>query len=201
MYQNGPSSPTTELNSRDREILLDIAEASLVEFVNTGREREVNRDDVPPHLLEQRATFVTLRRQGELRGCMGSLLPRFPLVEDVAHNAFSAAAYDPRFSPLKVAELPGLNVQISLLTLPEPIRFTSEPHLLELIQPGVDGLTLTLGRHRGTLLPSVWKMCPDKQEFMNHLKKKAGLPVEFWDDDIKIERYRTFCWSRTVTKV
>lgn len=186
------------ITAGDQQLLLDVAEASLLELVNAGRELELATDDLPAHLCVQRATFVTLRRNGDLRGCMGSLLPRFPLAQDVAHNAYAAAAHDPRFSPLTSAELTGLHMQISLLTLPERMQFSSERELLAQIHPGVDGLTLTLGHHRGTLLPSVWEMCPDKREFLEHLKHKAGLAKDFWDDDVRVERYRTICWSRWV---
>lgn len=187
-----------DLTPQQQIQLLDIAQSAITEFAARSRELELRTDDYPAPLAEDRATFVTLRRFGDLRGCMGSLVPRFPLVRDVAHNAHAAAAFDPRFSPIKIDELPGLHVQISLLTLPEPMAFSSEENLLDQVQPGIDGLTLTLGRHRGTLLPSVWEMCPDKREFMKHLKHKAGLPTDFWDDEIKIERYRTICWSREI---
>lgn len=191
---------TDPLTLHDQNRLLDVAEASLREFVTAGRELELDTDECPPSLRDERATFVTLRRYGDLRGCMGSLLPRLPLVQDVAHNTYAAAAYDPRFAPLTAGELPGLHVQISLLTLPERMQFSSEHDLLEQMRPGVDGLTLTLGRHRGTLLPAVWEMCPDKRQFLEHLKRKAGLPSDFWNVDIHVERYQTICWSRLVTE-
>ncbi|MFN0198904.1 MAG: AmmeMemoRadiSam system protein A [Planctomycetaceae bacterium] len=188
------SSPVEQ----DRGTLLDVAELSLVHFLKTKREIGIDPLVFPPPLQQHRATFVTLRRGEHLRGCMGTLIPRMPLVQDVAHNAYASACHDPRFSPLTADEFPGLHIQISLLTLPEPIEFNSEDELLARIHPGIDGLILTHGHRRGTLLPSVWNMCPDKREFMEHLKQKAGLPKDFWDDDIRIERYRSISWSRTV---
>ncbi|MCW8831117.1 MAG: AmmeMemoRadiSam system protein A, partial [Gammaproteobacteria bacterium] len=140
-------------------------------------------------LKTRRATFVTLQKQGQLRGCIGMLEPVRPLAEDVAHNAFAAAFSDRRFSPLQADELEQLDIHISILGTPEKMTFDSEDDLLAQIRPGVDGLIMEEGHLRGTFLPSVWESVQDKKEFLNHLKMKSGLPGNYWSDSIIIHRY------------
>ena len=142
-------------------------------------------------LLEEGAAFVTLHKHGELRGCIGSLEAYQPLIEDVAENARSAALRDPRFPPVTPDEVAAIHIEISVLTKPEPMYFKSEDDLLEQIQPYEDGLVLQEGRRRGTFLPLVWQQLPDKKEFLMHLKHKAGLPVDYWSESVRVYRYRT----------
>lgn len=135
------------------------------------------------------ATFVTLKINGELRGCIGTLVAHRTLVEDIKGNAISAAFRDPRFSPLCKEEFNNLEISISLLTEPEDIHFSNEDELLSKIRPGIDGLILSTATNRGTFLPSVWEDLPEKSLFWQHLKRKAGLPVDFWSPDIVVQRY------------
>jgi len=135
------------------------------------------------------ATFVTLKMNGELRGCIGTLSAYRQLQVDVAENALAAAFKDPRFMPLTAYEFLKTNISISLLTEPEEINFTSEEDLLSKIRPGVDGLILSAGNNRGTFLPSVWEDLPEKELFWVHLKRKAGLSMDYWSPSIKVERY------------
>jgi len=137
-----------------------------------------------------RATFVTLQKQGELRGCIGRLEAARPLAEDIAGNAYSAAFEDPRFQPLHESELDGLEIHLSLLTPSEPLAFTSEQDLLDQLRPGEDGLILAEGSRRGTFLPSVWEQLTTPRQFLEHLKLKAGLPASYWSNSIKAWRYR-----------
>ncbi len=145
----------------------------------------------PRLLREPGASFVTLKKHGKLRGCMGSLTARRALAEDVAHNAYAAAFSDPRFSPLTEAEFVKLDFHLSVLTPAVPMSFRSETDLLRQLQPGIDGLVLEDGAHRGTFLPSVWESLPEAQQFLQHLKQKAGLPAHYWSDTLKISRYST----------
>ncbi len=142
----------------------------------------------------QGAAFVTLKKNGQLRGCIGSLSAYRPLPEDVAENAFAAAFRDPRFNTLTEDEMDEIEISISVLTAPEPMVFTSEQDLLSQLQPGVDGMILTEGGNRGTFLPSVWENCPEPASFLSHLKMKAGLPADYWSGTMKIERYKTVSW-------
>ena len=124
-------------------------------------------------------------------GCIGSLEARRPLICDVAENAFSAAFRDPRFPPLKAAELKSISLELSVLGQAERIVFDSEQDLLMQIRPELDGLILRDGNYRGTFLPSVWKSLPDARQFLQHLKLKAGLPADHWSDTLEVWRYTT----------
>jgi len=141
------------------------------------------------------ASFVTLHIGEELRGCIGSLQAHRPLICDVAENAFSAAFRDPRFPPLKEAELKNISLDISVLSQAERVVFDSEQDLLNGIRPGVDGLILKDGNYRGTFLPSVWESLPDAGQFLKHLKLKAGLPSDHWSDTLEVWRYTTECFG------
>ena len=142
-------------------------------------------------LQQIRATFVTLEIDGELRGCIGTLEAHQALVNDVAYNAHAAAFSDPRFFPLSEKEYPRLDIHISILTPAEPMRFSSENDLIAQLRPGVDGLILQDGNHRGTFLPSVWEQLPEAKQFFTHLKRKAGLPMDYWTDSLQVYRYTT----------
>lgn len=142
-----------------------------------------------PALQHHGASFVTLQKHGTLRGCIGTLDAYQPLVTDVAHNAHAAAFRDPRFPSLAADELHVLEFHISVLTEPQPMQVESEHDLLQQIRPQVDGLVIEEGYRRGTFLPSVWETLPDPKEFLLQLKRKAGLPPNYWSDQIKVSRY------------
>ncbi len=135
------------------------------------------------------ATFVTLKIERELRGCIGSLAPHRPLGEDVRANAQAAAFDDPRFPPLAIGEFASLEVEVSVLSPSTSILVRSEAELHAQLRPGVDGVTLQWGHRRGTFLPQVWESLPTPREFIAHLKRKAGLPLDFWSSDLAISRY------------
>lgn len=147
--------------------------------------------DYPRKLCENRATFVTLKINQQLRGCMGTMIAARPLVQDVSHHAYAAAFSDPRFSPLQSSEFPGLDIQISILSSLEPIFFNSEEDLIQQLRPGIDGLILQEGFQRGTFLPSVWESLPDPHDFLCHLKQKAGLSSHYWSHSLTVQRYTT----------
>jgi len=146
-----------------------------------------------PWLRQNGATFITLTRDGELRGCIGSLQAARPLGDDAAENAVAAAFRDPRFPPVTAAEWPGLQVEVSLLSTPKPMRFADEADLLGQICAGEDGLILEADGRRATFLPQVWESIRDKRQFLRELARKAGLP-----DDVRLGRCRV--WRYKVTK-
>ncbi|NTV71891.1 MAG: AmmeMemoRadiSam system protein A [Azonexaceae bacterium] len=148
-----------------------------------------------PELHKPGATFVTLTQHGDLRGCIGSLEAWRPLTQDVQENALAAAFRDPRFEPLTADELPVTRVEVSLLTPPEPIFFTSEADALAQLRPGIDGVIFTAGHRRSTFLPQVWEQLPGPASFMAHLKQKAGLPANYWGSDVHLERYNVKKWK------
>lgn len=139
-------------------------------------------------LREPGATFVTLKLDGELRGCIGSIEPRRALGDDVAHNA-RAASRDSRFPPLPRNRVAHLGVEVSLLSARERMGVASEAEALELLRPGVDGIVLEYGPFCSTFLPQVWESLPDPALFLAQLKRKAGLPARFWHADLRLSRY------------
>lgn len=185
------TEPNGPLGPKQRRRLLAIARESIAEGLELGRPLAVDPDDFDPALRTRRATFVTLQEQGQLRGCIGHLKAVQPLMRDVAENAFAAAFRDPRFPPLAAKELGALHIEISVLTPAVPLKFASETELLNLIEPGRDGLILEDGRARGTFLPSVWESLPEPVDFLQHLKHKAGLSASHWSDNLRVSRYRT----------
>lgn len=148
-------------------------------------------------LQEPGATFVTLTRQGQLRGCIGTLEAHRTLLADVKANAVSAALRDPRFAPLTLAELATTCIEVSLLSAMQPMPFESEAQALAQLQPGVDGVLLEFEHSRSTFLPQVWAQLPTAQAFMAHLKQKAGLPPDFWAPSLRLYRYSVCKWQES----
>ena len=146
-------------------------------------------------LRQNGATFVTLMKDGRLRGCIGTLQAGRPLAEDVADNAIGAAMRDPRFSRLTPDEWPYCRVEVSLLSAPKAIRFEDEADLLAQIEPGADGIILEHDGKRATYLPQVWESLPDKRKFLAELKHKAGIPDETSLRRCKVRRYRVAKWK------
>jgi len=154
-----------------------------------------------PWLREVRASFVTLKKEGELRGCIGSLEAHRPLAEDVGANARAAAFQDPRFARLSAGEFESLEIEVSVLSRPSPIVFEDHASLVRQIVPGEDGLILEHGsgrsRRRGTFLPQVWESLPAPEEFVSQLKRKAGLPSETRTTACTVRRYRVRKWRES----
>lgn len=145
------------------------------------------------------ASFVSLHARSEdgdaLRGCIGSLEPRRPLVDDVRHNAVQAAYHDPRFPPLQRPELPSISIEVSVLTPAEPLPCKGEAEAVRTLRPDVDGVILRCGALRATFLPQVWSSLPRPYDFLAQLKLKAGLPAIGWRTDIELLRYRVVAWK------
>lgn len=148
-----------------------------------------------PALHEAGTTFVTLTQQGDLRGCIGSLEAWRPLLKDVQENAIDAAFRDPRFAPLTQQELAITRVEVSLLTTPEAMNFSSEADALAQLRPNIDGLIFSAGARRSTFLPQVWEQLAEPRDFLTHLKQKAGLPANYWGNDVRLERYTVKKWK------
>jgi AmmeMemoRadiSam system protein B/AmmeMemoRadiSam system protein A len=147
--------------------------------------------DIPPlpELQEKGACFVTLRKDGQLRGCIGSPIAWRSLGEDLVDNAVRAAFTDPRFPPMGADEMFRVKLSLSLLTPPELMRFRDEADLLSQLRPGIDGLTIEDRGHHALFLPAVWEQLPDAEEFLRHLKAKAGLPRHHWSDQFRASRF------------
>jgi AmmeMemoRadiSam system protein A len=172
-------------------VLLAIARAA----VGSALDEPLPAPEDAPWLKKRGACFVTLTQRGRLRGCMGSLDARQPLLADVKENAVAAATRDWRFAPLTPEELPLTRIEVSLLSPLEPMTFTSEADALAQLRPGVDGVVFECGRYRSTFLPQVWEQLPTPQEFMARLKYKSGLPADFWSDEVGLQRYSVQKWK------
>jgi hypothetical protein len=179
---SGPRAADTELRG---PVLLTLARAAIGDIF--GLRLPVDADH--EFLQENAATFVTLMRNGRLRGCIGSLEARRSLLEDVKANAKAAAFLDPRFEPLTQTEFATTCIEVSVLTASERIECASEAEALVSIRPGIAGLILEHGSKRGTFLPQVWESIAGPREFLRQLKLKAGLEPTFWADDLRLLRY------------
>ena len=182
-----PPLPSPEHQS----LLFGVAFEAIRRGLVGGPPWTVDAAGYPPELRQPRALFVTLMSRGKLRGCVGTMTSREPLVVNVAHYAHSAAFGDSRFERLTESELPGLEVHLSLLSEMEPIPCQSETELLAQLRPGPDGLLLEDGYYRATFLPSVWKELPDPIEFVRQLKLKAGMAPAHWSPTLRCQRYVT----------
>jgi MEMO1 family protein len=180
-------------------VSLDEAGKTLLAIARGAIAKNFCQDSSPvadlPWLRQAGATFVTLMRNGRLRGCIGSLEAVRPLGTDVAENALAAATRDPRFAALTAAEWHDCKVEVSLLSAPKPIRFADEADLMKQVKPGEDGLILQCDGRRATFLPQVWEAIPEKRAFLDELARKAGLPEGTRLGRCKVSRYRVEKWA------
>lgn len=171
-------------------VLLPLARAAIASEFGLSHEA----DEGTPWLKQEGASFITLKRQERLRGCIGTLRAHRTLGDDVKANAIAAAFRDPRFPPLSVEEFGTVTVEISVLSALEPLSFADEPDALRQLRVGIDGVVLQYGHHSGTFLPQVWDDFKEPADFLAHLKYKAGLPPDFWDAEVTLSRYTVFKW-------
>ena len=177
------------LDQQERLILVGLARQALEHAVRHRKIMSIGSEFEHNRLNQPAACFVTLHIEDRLRGCVGTVEAYRPLFDDIAENAFNAARLDPRFNPVTKSELQHIRVSLSLLTAPEVLTINDEDELRQQIVPGRDGLILKAGMRRGLFLPAVWEQIPDVADFLQHLKRKAGLKVNFWSRDIEISRF------------
>jgi AmmeMemoRadiSam system protein A len=185
-----------EYDPEQQAQLLDIAYASIEHGLQRGAPLLPAFERLHATLAARRASFVSLHRHGELRGCIGSLQASKPLAEDVAYSAYQAAFRDPRFPPLNQLELTTLDIEVSVLSPLEKLTVVDERELLATIEPGVDGLVLEDTHRRATFLPVVWQSLPSPTAFVEHLKAKGGWPQDYWASDMRVYRYHTETFER-----
>ena len=173
------------------EILLKIARAAIAS--RFGLMLEYRESEA--FLSEPGASFVTLKQNGRLRGCIGSLQAHRSLLEDIRHNAQAAAFRDPRFSPLRSDEYHQTTIEVSLLSPLTPVDVRDEADAIGVLRPGIDGVVLQHGNNRGTFLPQVWESLPEPERFLTELKRKAGLTADFWSAEIRLFRYSVYKWT------
>jgi hypothetical protein len=184
------AEPQAAFNSADRKFMLELARKTLSQ-VTAGKPLPVPESDaVPAACRAEKGCFVTLTKAGDLRGCIGNIMPTGPLYLSVAENARSAALRDPRFHPVTADEAPKLHIEISVLSLPEPLAFSSPDDLLAKLQPHRDGVVLRIGERGATFLPQVWEQLPEKTQFLSHLSAKAGCAPDAWrGKDVTVSIY------------
>lgn len=175
--------------------LVELARFTLMERFNRKlpdsqrAEMEARLEDAA--LKVHSGTFVTLKIGGQLRGCIGSLEGRESLVDGVRSNAINAAFHDPRFRRLTNKELDRITIEVSVLTAPQPLKYSDPEDLIAKLRPGIDGVTIRKGLAGSTFLPQVWEQLPDPGSFLSHLCTKAGLASDAWHDgDLDVEIYQ-----------
>lgn len=173
-----------------QRFLLGLARRTIRELANGRPVPEPDPEAIDPGLRKPKGCFVTLTKAGQLRGCIGNILPDKPLYRAVIENAKSAAFHDYRFPPVTADEVPELKIEISVLSVPEPLTFGSPAELLEKLQPHKHGVILRIGGRSATFLPQVWAQLPEKTKFLEHLSMKAGCPPDAWrGKDVAVEVY------------
>ncbi|HVM59849.1 MAG TPA: AmmeMemoRadiSam system protein B [Verrucomicrobiae bacterium] len=174
------SPPPQVFSGEEREQLLRLARRSLTEVVTNDRLPEVTTNAFPQKFVDPKGCFVTLTEHGRLRGCIGHIYPQESLYKAVMDNSLNAATRDTRFLPVRPDELGKINIEISVLTVPEPLAFSSPDDLLTKLQPNRDGVVLRMGSLGATYLPQVWEQIPDKTQFLDTLAEKAGAAPGDW---------------------
>jgi AmmeMemoRadiSam system protein A len=169
-----------DFTTADRKLLMSLARKTLTEVVTNGKMPEADTTGLPARLLEKKGCFVTLTENGRLRGCIGHIVPQMPLHLAIMDNARNAAVRDHRFTPVQKDELGKIEIEISVLTEPQPLVFSSPDDLLAKLQPGKDGVVLQIGGNGSTFLPQVWEQIPGKVEFLNALAQKGGSDPGDW---------------------
>jgi AmmeMemoRadiSam system protein B/AmmeMemoRadiSam system protein A len=177
------------LSAQDRKALLKLARSAIEAKLVKGATVEAPESPCGA-LTQQRGCFVTLQKRGQLRGCIGTIEPCSSLLECVEGNAQNAAFHDPRFPPLSQGELSEIEIEVSVLSVPERMHFKDGQDLKAKLEPNVHGVILSRGLSRSTFLPQVWKQLPDKEQFLEHLCVKGGMSSKAWQDpDTRVEVY------------
>ena len=193
-------SSCIELSPATQSRLLDLARDSIATGLATRRPLKPAPDEIPDAPESRHGNFVTLMQASELRGCMGELTGRAPLTQDIASTAFKAAFRDPRFSPLRAAELEYTHIEISVLSVPEALHAANPGELLSQLRPRVHGLIVADQGRRGTLLPKVWEQLPDPREFVAHVMLKAGLRPDHWSETLRLFTYESLSFAEPATE-
>jgi hypothetical protein len=195
MEKTGGVGGEEVVTEEEKKYLLKLARETLESYIKEGKKIEPKEAE-SENLKKKLATFVTLEKHGQLRGCMGHLQAFQPLYLDVRDNSIAAAIKDPRFPRVREEELRDIEIEISILTTPELIKAESSEEYLEKIVPLRDGIIIERGPYRATYLPQVWEQIPEKKSFLGNLCRKANLEYECWKDpQTKIYRYSAIVFS------
>ena len=169
----------------------EVARQSIQDEFNYTNKIDISKlTNENPILKENGASFVTLTQNGNLRGCIGSLEAKRPLIEDIIANAKNAAFKDPRFAKLTQKELDITNIEVSVLTKPKLLEYQNVEDLKTKVRPNIDGIILKLNSKQATFLPQVWEELPEFESFFAHLLSKATLPMDSFKNHPEIYTYQ-----------
>ncbi len=181
------------LSEQQGRILIRLARQTIEKHLKMESAEPVGPEELAdPDLQARRGVFVTLKKRGQLRGCIGSLTGTETIIDGVRRHAVNAAFNDYRFSPVTAAELPELNIEVSVLTEPRPLAYQDADDLVRQLRPQVDGVILQDAAGRSaTFLPQVWEQLPSAPLFLGQLCLKAGLPDNAWKTgNLQIQTYQ-----------
>ncbi len=182
---------TDKLTEDEGKYLLSVARRTIEQRLLDQKEQPHSDADLSAKFIEPRGTFVTLTTGGNLRGCIGHIIPQESLIEGIRVNAVNAAFRDPRFPPLTKNEWKRVSVEVSILTEPKSLAYSGAADLLKKLRPDIDGVIIKKGYHQATFLPQVWEQLPKKEQFLTHLCLKAGLGADAWkDEDLEVSVYQ-----------
>lgn len=184
------------LTKSEQKQLLKLSRSALTHIFKTGEELEPKDSDFQKKLKEKRATFVTITKDGMLRGCIGKLLPQKELYKDAIENTYSAAFGDPRFPQLTKDELANISIEISILDKPKRLEYKNSKDLITKLTKEKPGVIIQHGLYSATFLPQVWEDLKKPEEFLSNLCQKAGLPSDMWQKEkIEIQTYKVAKFS------
>lgn len=182
----GKIHQSVQIDPKQGQVLVRLARRAIMEKLGqripATEGRALTEALVEKIFKEKAATFVTLEIDRQLRGCIGSLTATQLLAEDVRQNAESAAFHDPRFAPLSLDEMERVQIEVSVLTSPQPLEYVDSNDLISILCPQVDGVIIKKGMASATFLPQVWEQLPDPKDFLTHLCRKARLDGYAWRD-------------------
>ena len=179
------------LTEEQGKFLIKVARKAIEDELFGKGLKRVPLENLPDELKRPGAAFVTITEKGQLRGCIGHIIAREPLIRSVEDNAIAAAFEDPRFFPLRKDEFKDIKIEVSVLTEPKPLKYKDANDLLNKLRPGIDGVIIKKGPYTATFLPQVWEQLPDKELFLSHLCMKAGLPSDEWKrGDLEVFTYQ-----------
>ncbi len=186
----------TEFSKTEKKILLHHARDVIRSALGETAADASCAGEVPSLLNRSRGCFVTLTVKGRLRGCIGTIAPARALFDAVGENARLAAFSDPRFSPVTAEELACVRIEISVLSIPYPLRFSGPEDLTQQLVPDVHGVIISKSGHSAVFLPQVWSQLPRKESFLENLCLKAGLNRQAWKDpDMRVEVFEAECFT------
>lgn len=184
------------LTNEEQDFLLRLARKTAEEYLNSGKKLVIDDSKLTPDLKKVQGCFTTFNKNHNLRGCIGHILPQEELYKCVMDNAVNAAVNDRRFNPVESKEMQDIVIEISVLTVPEPLEFNDGEDLKDKLRPMVDGVVLKQGFKQSTYLPQVWANFNSKEEFLTSLCRKGGMPENCWQDtSTEVFTYQAFVFE------